>query len=188
MKLFDKLKNELMFNKIQDLLTKDYKQINLNENNKKEIYKMIKFVYMYYYYFSKFDYIRILKKRWNLDKFKEKYPEDYNNYLEFLKKINSDFFVKYYWYNYNELLENWKLFRISTEILEFFYIKVDGKIFDDFVEFIWRDYEFFIYSCFDNTLNNKLLYNRENNVKDDFLEAKMKEYSKRWGDYNMIVL
>ncbi|MDP2395932.1 MAG: hypothetical protein Q8S84_04665 [bacterium] len=63
MKLFDKLKNELMFNKIQDLLTKDYKQINLNENNKKEIYKMIKFVYMYYYYFSKFDYIRILKKR-----------------------------------------------------------------------------------------------------------------------------
>jgi hypothetical protein len=63
MKLFDKLKNELLFNKIQDLLTKDYKIINLNDNNKKEIYKMIKFVYIYFSYIEKFDYIRILKKR-----------------------------------------------------------------------------------------------------------------------------
>lgn len=91
----------------------------------------------------------------------------------------NNFFILFFGKGYNELLESWELLEISSNISNFFNKNVDGKIFEEYINYMWKNYRIWFYALFNKLLDGKIYYNRSNNIKDYLLEKNMYKYYKQ---------
>lgn len=163
---------KLILNSKYDLY--DYKFIS-----KVEIFSIINFIYIYYSNLSKHNFILNLSKKGKLLSFQINNNLEYERIIRDFWIMDNNFFILFFGKGYNELLESWELLEISSNISNFFNKNVDGKIFEEYINYMWKNYRIWFYALFNKVLDGKIYYNRSNNIKDYLLEKNMDKYYKQ---------